>query len=61
MKLLTEYDIDLVLSHHFHNHDAAINTMKKAIEIYWNFRGNKIARSRILSAIKTIRFIRTKD
>ncbi|KHE11748.1 hypothetical protein LH87_18350 [Citrobacter braakii] len=61
MRLLTEYEIDLVLSHHFHNHDAAINTMKKAIAIYWNFRGNKIARSRIMSAIKIIKSIRKKD
>lgn len=61
MKLLAEYDSELVLYHHFHNNAAAINAMKKAIAIYWPSRSNKIARSRIMSAIKIIKSIRKKD
>lgn len=61
MTLITEYDLNLVLSHHFHNPRASISTMKKAIHIYWPNRGNAIARSRINSAISIIRSIKLRS
>ncbi len=56
-EILTEYDHELVLFHHFHNGELAKETMKKAISIYWTHRANKVARSRINSAVKVIKKI----
>lgn len=61
MSLITEYDLNLVLSHHFHNPHTSISTMKKAIRIYFPNRGNAIARSRINSAISIIRSIKLRS
>lgn len=55
MKLLTQYDEDLVLRHHFHNKETANYTLKKVVSIYWRNRHNNVAKSRIKSAIKILR------
>lgn len=56
-EILTEYDLELVLSHHFHNRELAKETMKKAIRIYWPHRENNVAKSRIISAVTIIKTI----
>lgn len=61
MALIKEYDLNMVLSHHFHNPHSSVLTMKKAIRIYWPNRGNAIARSRINSAISIIRLIKLRS
>lgn len=57
MNILTEYDADSVLRHHFHDKEASKNTLKKAIKIYWRKRNNPVARSRIKSAIEVLRLL----